>query len=368
MHLHNNTSDNAQQKVRKPWYKHKRLYGAVAAIGFLIYSFWGTDPKAIIDAFAHMEPIYLVPVLIGVLGMPITRALRLKYILDVQHQVGIKRIFMIYNVGQLLNQMFPALTGQIGRVVLFSRTLGITKTESFTMVMLEVLFDGITLIMLIFGSSFLIVLPDWMVRGELVILLTCVLLFGFLFWYLHRGPRDPNPNSWLRRKLPERIVREWGNMRHSFHDGLHMLKSGRHLAAVVLMSVLSWIFHALLVLFLLWSFGFDFAFWVAIVVMIVNTLAIMIPLTPGNIGTFQFACIVGLGFFGVEKDKALGFSLLLHAVEVAPVFILGLLSSFSSHVDVSEFRTPETLAEQDRLARDMLDRPRVADDPDSVNT
>ncbi|MBD3298294.1 MAG: hypothetical protein GF341_06540, partial [candidate division Zixibacteria bacterium] len=206
--LHNNTSDNEQTKARKPWYKHKRIYGALAAIGFLIYSFWGTDPKAIIDAFAHMEPVYLIPVLIGVVGMPLTRALRLKYILDVQRQVEIKRIFMIYNVGQLLNQMFPALTGQIGRVVLFSRTLGITKTESFTMVMLEVLFDGITLIMLIFAASFLIVLPDWMVRGELAILLACGLLFGFLFWYLHRGPRDPNPNSWLRRKLPERIVRE----------------------------------------------------------------------------------------------------------------------------------------------------------------
>ncbi|GAB4318588.1 MAG: hypothetical protein Kow0074_07870 [Candidatus Zixiibacteriota bacterium] len=300
--------------------------------------------------------------------MPIARAFRLKYILDVQHKVGFKRIFMIYNVGQLLNQMFPALTGQVGRVVLFSRTLGITKTQSFTMVMLEVLFDGITLIMLIFGSSFLIVLPGWMVRGELVILLTCALLFGFLFWYLHRGLREPNPNSWIRRRLPKRVIQEWENVRHSFHDGLHMLKSGRHLAAVVLMSLLSWIFHALMVLFLLWSFGFNFALWVAIVVLIVNTLAVMIPLTPGNIGTFQFACIVGLGFFGVDKDKALGFSLLLHAVEVAPVFILGLISSFSSHVDVSEFRTPETIAEQERLARGMRGQSPDADECNSVNT
>ena len=61
----------------------------------------------------------------------------------------------------------------------------------------------------------------------------------------------------------------------------------------------------------MWSFGFDFPLWVAIVVMIVNTLAIMIPVTPGNIGTFQFACIVGLAFFDVPKDTALGFSLLL---------------------------------------------------------
>ncbi len=156
----------------RPWYRRKRLFGVVAALAFLVYSFWGTDPKAIWDAFSHMRPLYLIPVLLGIIGMPLVRALRLKYILDLEQQVGQWRLFAIYNVGQMLNQMLPALTGQVGRVVLFSRTLGVTKTFAFTMVMLEVLFDGITLIMLIFSASSLFVLPDWMESDVRTVVLT----------------------------------------------------------------------------------------------------------------------------------------------------------------------------------------------------
>jgi uncharacterized protein (TIRG00374 family) len=134
-----------------------------------------------------------------------------------------------------------------------------------------------------------------------------------------------------------------------------MLKSAKHLIAVVLLSVLAWLAHALLVLFLLRSFGFDFALWTAMVILIVNTLVVMIPVTPGNIGTFQFACIVGLAFFGVSRDRALGFSILLHLTEVAPVFILGLISSFSQHVRVREYRSAEVMEEQARLAQQVLD-------------
>ena len=67
--------------------------------------------------------------------------------------------------------------------MLFSRTLELTKTFAFTMVMLEVLFDGLVVVVMVFGVSFLVVLPDWMVRGEVAIMIACILLFGLFYWY-----------------------------------------------------------------------------------------------------------------------------------------------------------------------------------------
>ena len=84
-------------------------------------------------------------------------------------------------------------------------------------------------------------------------------------------------------------------------------------------------------------------FWGAIIVLIVNTLAIMIPVSPGNVGVFQIACVIGLGFFGIPKDDALAFSIVLHAVELAPVFILGAISSFSQHVHIREYTQADSL-------------------------
>ena len=116
------------------WWRSKRLWGILAASAFLIYSFWGTDPRAIWETFLKIRPIFLIPVMIGVVGMPLARAIRLKYILDPQRKVTGVRLFAIYSVGQLLNIVLPALTGQIGRVILFSRTLDVTKTTAFTVV------------------------------------------------------------------------------------------------------------------------------------------------------------------------------------------------------------------------------------------
>lgn len=339
---------------KKPLWRSKRLWGILVAFGFLIYSFWGTDPRAIWQTFLKIRPIYMVPVMVGVVGMPLARAIRLKYILDPHRKVTGVRLFAIYSVGQLLNIVLPALTGQIGRVILFSRTLSVTKTTAFTMVVLELLFDGLTMMMLIFGASFLVVLPPVVLRGEIAILATCVLLFGFFYFVLHRSRSKKHHIDWLRDRLPARLVREWDNVKSSFLAGLDMLTSTRHLLVVLFFSIASWIAHAFIVLALLHMFGFDFPLWAAMVILIINTLAIMIPLTPGNIGTFQVACIIGLGFFNIPKDEALGFSIFLHIFEVGPVFLLGLIASFSQHVRVSEYRTPEALAEQERLAKEVL--------------
>ena len=331
------------------------MWGLVAASGFLVYSFWGTDPRSIWQTFLKIKPIFLLPVLAGVIGMPLARAIRLKYILDPQRKVTGMRLFAIYSVGQLLNIVLPALTGQVGRVILFSRTLAVTKTTAFTMVVLELLFDALTMMMLIFGASFLVVLPPVVLRGEIAIFITCVLLFGFFYLVLHRRKSKEHHFLWLRRRMPARIVREWDNVKASFLAGLDMLTSTKHLVVVSVLSIFSWLAHALIVFSLLHTFGFHFPLWAAMVILIVNTLAIMIPVTPGNIGTFQVACIVGLGFFGIPKDQALGFSIFLHIFEVGPVFLLGMIASFSQHVRVSEYRTPEALAEQQRLAHEVLD-------------
>lgn len=341
-----------------------RLIGVVAAFIVLILMFRKTDPHDVWDAITHMDAWYLLPVLIGTLAMPLARALRLQYVMAPHHNIPGRRIFAVYNVGQMLNIMMPVLTGQVARVLLFSRTLGVTKTFAFTMVILEVLFDGVVLFVMVFGASFLFVMPDWMVRGEVMIFIATALLLGFFYFLLHHGKRSGGPPNWFHRHAPKRLVTEWDNIKTSFLAGLNMLKSTKHLLLVSLLSLASWIAHALMVLFLIRAFEFDIPFWGAMIILIVNTIIIMVPVSPGNIGTFQLACIVGLSFFGVSKDQALGFSILLHIAEVGPVFVLGTISSFSEHVRISEFRTEELLAETERLATTPID---VGDSPELVN-
>ncbi|MBI3872090.1 MAG: flippase-like domain-containing protein [candidate division Zixibacteria bacterium] len=327
-----------------------RVLAPLAAVGLLVYMFRDTDPRDIWAGITHMDARQLIPVVIGMLGMPVARALRLKYILDPKHHAPARRVFAVYNVGQFLNVALPVLTGQVARVILFSRTLGVTKAFAFAMVVLEVLFDGLIMVVMVFATSFLIVMPGWMERGEVVILVACLLLLGFFYLMLHRHTVAAGPRGWLRRYLPARLGREWDNLKASFLGGLNMLRSTRHLLLVVLLSCVAWFSHALIVLFLLRAFALDVPFWGAVVILVVNTIVIMVPISPGNVGTFQLACVVGLKFFGVGRGEALSFSLLLHLVEVGPVLALGALAVFSQHVSLREYRAADLRKEQEQLA------------------
>ena len=50
----------------------------------------------------------------------------------------------------------------------------------------------------------------------------------------------------------------------------------------------------------------------------------MIVITPGNLGTFNLACLFGLSLFGIGKTEAMSFSILLYAVTFLPIIVLGL--------------------------------------------
>ncbi|MBU4329978.1 MAG: hypothetical protein KKB53_05665, partial [Acidobacteria bacterium] len=57
------------------------------------------------------------------------------------------------------------------------------------------------------------------------------------------------------------------------------------------------------------------------------------PSAPGKVGIFQYAVILALGWFGVEKDAALAYGLVLHVTAFLPKIILGLV--YISRLDIS---------------------------------
>ncbi|MBW3547762.1 MAG: hypothetical protein KY452_06480 [Actinobacteria bacterium] len=60
----------------------------------------------------------------------------------------------------------------------------------------------------------------------------------------------------------------------------------------------------------------------AAVLFAVNVTAVL-PVTPSNVGVFQFACMLVLGVYGVGQADALAYGIVLQAVEVATAVALG---------------------------------------------
>jgi phosphatidylinositol alpha-mannosyltransferase len=59
-------------------------------------------------------------------------------------------------------------------------------------------------------------------------------------------------------------------------------------------------------------------------VLVATNVAAVLPVTPGNVGVFQAACIAALAAYGIDAGRALAYGIALQLLEVATAIALGL--------------------------------------------
>jgi len=187
-----------------------------------------------------------------------------------------------------------------------------------------------------YAASFIFRFPKSFVRIESIIFGGVIFFFSlFYLSLLHRKWFFGLPEKFLGR-LPEKVRAKLGRLFSSFTAGLSSLRSTQHLVFVVLFSLASWTAQAGVIYGLNFAFGYSLPPYAAVLVMIINTVAIMIPITPGNIGVFQLATLFSLGLFGVSKEEALSFGIVLHFFDTLPAVVLGSYFMMREHLSVEE--------------------------------
>jgi uncharacterized protein (TIRG00374 family) len=106
-------------------------------------------------------------------------------------------------------------------------------------------------------------------------------------------------------------------------EALQQLRSLRAIGTLSLQSVAIWAAALTPPLLLLRALHVDVPWTAAVVLLLVLQLGTAPPSTPGKVGVFEYLCILGLAPFGVERDEAVAFGLLLHAVAYVPPLVLG---------------------------------------------
>lgn len=321
--------------------KYQRIWGPLAALLFLALCVYDLDFNLVWSAIQRVHYGYLVPSVFSCFIFALLRSQRWRMIIDPRKPISRRRIFRLFMIGQLANAALPALTGQAVRIWLLSKKEGLTKTFAFTTVVLEVVFDALSLLLLLAGFSSLLVLPRWLVRGELAVALGITVLFVLFYFFLRE-----RPPVWMEKYLitiPAHRVKKLNDLYHSVSSGLAMLKSTRHLFSVFGLSLLAWLAQTGTVFFLMEAFGLEAPLEAALLVIVINTVALIIPITPGNVGTFQLACTFALSLFAVPKAEAFSFSVLLQVVDLLPVVTLGVYFLVAEHLRVRDLKSAEVL-------------------------
>jgi hypothetical protein len=79
--------------------------------------------------------------------------------------------------------------------------------------------------------------------------------------------------------------------------------------------------------------------WVgAVFVLVVVSMGIMLPSSPGFVGVFELACILALRALGAEKGMSESYALVVHAWQFVPVTLTGIAYLYFHHFSFKEIQ------------------------------
>jgi uncharacterized protein (TIRG00374 family) len=325
-----------------------RLVGLALTIIFLVLAFQRVDFGAFLDELKRVNYVWLLPsALCTLLGYAL-RTVRWRVILTGAARAPLATLFPVLIMGFATNNLLPGRLGEFWRAYLLGRKRNVRKTLALASVVVERVFDGLTLIALLTVVSFAIQLPGWGREIELLaatIFLAATLGVVILLW-------KPTLVQMPLRRVLGRFhggVAGWIEERfEAFVDGLGPLRQAPILGAATLLSLGVWLMEGSS--YLLLSRGLNLsvpgnlelpALGLALVTI---NLGIMVPSGPGYVGTQEFFGTSALGVVGANPQAALALVVVSHALQYALITFLGLI--FFAREQLSPRDLRPALAEQ----------------------
>lgn len=290
-------------------------------------------------AFEKANYWYLLPTIPILFFSHLLRALRWRYLLDPIKRLDIGSLYSSLIIGYMGNVLMPAHLGEILRAYVLSKMRRIAASSAFATIVMERIIDVFTLLALMVLTIFIYSFPAWVKKsgyflfmGTLGIFVLLVLLKQFS----SQMQTLPGPCS---RWFPRRFQQKIGDGLERFLSGIVPLKRRTDYAVVAVLSVFIWVCYGLVFYFCLHAFAFERTYdlpWSAsLVLLTVTTIGVLIPSSPGYVGTYHYLCQVSLALFGVPAGAALSFAVVVHGINFLPVAAVGLVLAYFEGVTLS---------------------------------
>jgi uncharacterized protein (TIRG00374 family) len=325
--------------------KRQLLIGTLVSAVFLYFALRGIDWAAFGDAFAQTNIWYVLVGAFFTLFGHYIRAYRWRFMLLPVRPVSTWSAFSATCVGLAFNNLLPARLGEVVRAVSIGRSDSISKSAAFATIVYERVVDVFGLLVLLWFVLLRASGPEWLTRSGVILLVLNVLLLALLY-YMHRYQ-----DSFMRllqvfmRPLPRRFADRVAGWMLAFIDGLHVVRSARIIVPMVITSIGVWAAAGIGIWFCMVAMSIHVPPIASVVLLVLIPLGTMVPSAPAYLGPVQYACILGLGIYGVGKSEALAYSMVFHAHHFFPVTLAGLYFAWRSHITVSDATEPKAEAQ-----------------------
>lgn len=300
--------------------KFRDLGAALAAANY-----WWLLPNILLVAFAMHQ-----------------RAFRWKFMLNPIKSVPFDKLLSATCIGFMANNVLPLRLGELARAYSLSyQDKEISKSASLATIFIErMVFDLVVLLaifgLVIYGSH--AQMQEAMARGALIAIVVALVGVAFVTVLAVMPQRSGMIIAKLFPFLSDPTKEKIVHTVLKFSQGLEFIKRPRDLAMVSILTVILWFLMGLSNWFVFRAFNLDLPLTASFVLLVVVSVSILVPSTPGYLGVYHYATVWTLTSknYQIDSEHALSFALVLHAAQYIPITLMGFYYLRKSHLSLAK--------------------------------
>ncbi len=323
-----------KQQARNTAFFNWKLWGGLLISALFIYlAFRKVDLARLWVVTKSGDPALLFLVILATVFQYVVRAWRWGLLLEpIQHTRFINRLTTTL-IGFAANGVLPARLGEFIRANYLGHTEKISGSAAFGTIVVERLFDGLTLLIILFiglmGTTFQ---GEWeslnetLRRAGYLLLFLYVGVIVFLAGFKYKPRVFLNLLERLLFFVPEKFRKKIIEMLWNFSRGLVLVKSPSKWFLVIFYSFLVWFVHLIQIQWLETALGISLPFVATFLIMAMASLGVIIPSAPGFVGTFHLSVQYAFLLYGIGREEALSAAILWHAALFLTTLFIGLIA------------------------------------------
>ena len=297
--------------------KKKNIFALVITLIFTVIVFYNINFKEVIDTFRNFQLQYLWILGIFFIFIMMIRALRWKVLLP-DNKCRFSDLYSIYMTSNLLNIFLPARAGDIFRGCYFGEKYKISKLNVLGTVAAERILDGLTVVGILLVGMSCYGHSSFMIKLSVTASVLFVVSFGIMF-YICKNKLVNSICSGIKeysKNLPERMsdfiitnIDKINPFLNSFVMGFETFTKKNKLVYALLLCIIAWAGDCIFVNILLQGYNIHISWVAGLLVTSFIALSTIIPSSSMYVGLYQYAFILALELFGVDKSVALSVAL-----------------------------------------------------------
>lgn len=318
-------------RSRRVWRVALLTLGVASSALFLWLVLRDADLDAVGRALRDAELGKVALAAVVIQAVYVAQAARWRLIADTL-QLGVARFYALVLAGIGANNVLPLRIGDLLRARWLATSAEIPAGRAFGSVFRDRACDLVTLVVALAASLPAVGGAAWVARiavGGVVLLVAVGIVVAGAIVYARVRPRGRRgARSQVRRLVRDAI------------DEVASPIGRRRLTLALALSVVAWGAWAFAAGLVCRSLGFSLSPVELVFVTAVINLGVVIPSSPGFVGTYQWLAVASLGVVGVDGDVAIAFSLLMQAIWFVPTTIVGgAIAVREVHGDATRSRT-----------------------------